>query len=147
MGKGMFIPWFPPANQRINRQNNKQQMHLNWAVTELFWSVKHGFLKKIYVQFFTLGQIWKSLLPCLPHQFDAFFSYFYTLKHKNFHRIEKHWWHLDRAERAFNNRKCMKWDIVYKIASIGLRFHRPQRNIGYFLRTIGLPLNLKTQML
>ena len=43
----------------------------------------------------------------LSHQFDALFSYFYTLKHKNFHRIEKHCWHL-QAEHAFINRKCMK---------------------------------------
>ena len=59
------------------------------------------------VQFLTLGQIWDSLLSFLSHQFDAFFSYFYTPKHKKFPRIQNHWWHL-QAEHAFINRKCMK---------------------------------------
>ena len=42
---------------------------------------------KLSIRSFVLfGQIWKSLLLFLSHQFDAFFSYFYTFKHKNFHR-------------------------------------------------------------
>ena len=41
---------------------------------------------------------------------------------------------MDRAERAFINRKCMKWDIVYKIASIDLRLHRPQLQHWLFFK-------------
>ena len=65
------------------------------------------------VQFLTLGQIWKSLLPFLSYQFDAFFSYFYTLKHKNYHKIQKHWWDL-QAEHAFINRKYMKMGYSFR---------------------------------
>ena len=43
----------------------------------------------------------------MSYQFDAFFSYFYILKHENFLRLRKHWWHL-QAEHAFTNTKCMK---------------------------------------
>ena len=43
----------------------------------------------------------------LPYQFDVFFSYFYTFKHKSFYRIQNHWWYL-QAEHAFINTKCMK---------------------------------------
>ena len=54
MAKNMLAIWgrecsFPDLHQQINEligKNNKQQIHLNWAVTELFWSVKHGFLGK-----------------------------------------------------------------------------------------------------
>ena len=49
----------------------------------------------------------------LSYQFNAFFSYFYTLKHKNFRRIEKHWWHL-QAEHAFINRKRMKMGYSFR---------------------------------
>ena len=59
------------------------------------------------VQFLTFGQIWSSLLPIISCQFYAFFSYVYTLKHKDLLIIRKHWWHL-QAEQAFINTKCMK---------------------------------------
>ena len=55
MAKNMLTIWgrecsFSDLHQQINEligKNNKQQIHLNWAVTELFWSVKHGFLVEI----------------------------------------------------------------------------------------------------
>ena len=59
----------------------------------------------------------------LSYQFDAFFSYFYTLKHKNFHRIQKHWWHL-QAERAFINRKCMKMGYSFRPMEASLTHER-----------------------
>ena len=89
-----------------------------------FLVCKTWLLGENLVKLLTLGQIWKSLLLFLSYQFDAFFSYFYTLKHKSFHRIQKHWWHL-QAGHAFINRKCMKngifgnnnqWcNVVYRV--------------------------------
>ena len=75
--------------------------------SRLSYSHETWLLGENSVQFLTLGQIWKSLLPFISYQFDAFFSYFYTLKHENFLRIRKYWWHL-QAEHAFINTRCMK---------------------------------------
>ena len=62
---------------------------------------------------------WTNLeVPLISYQFDAFFSYFYILKHKNSLTIRKHWWHL-QAGHAFINTKCMKmvYDRIYQASN------------------------------
>ena len=60
----------------------------------------------------------KVFTTFISYQFDAFFSNFYTLKHKNFLRIRKHWWHL-QAEHAFINKKCTKmgYNRIYQTSN------------------------------
>ena len=83
-----------------------------------FFNSKTWLLGENSVHFLTLGQISNCLLPFISYQFGAFFSYFYTLKHENFVRIRKHWWHL-RAELAFINTKCMKmgYNRIYQASN------------------------------
>ena len=61
------------------------------------------------VQFLTLRQIWNSLLPFISYQFDAFFSYFYTIKHKSLFIIRKHWWHLQEEHASIKMHENGIW--------------------------------------
>ena len=134
---------FPDLHQQKQQTHSHCQINTSSPSSHrTFLICKTWQLGANLVYFLTLGQIWKSLPPFLSYQFDAFFSYFYTLKHKNFHRIQN-----TDAEHAFTNRKCMKMGYSFrptetiltqerkvwkqeakciKIASVGLKLDRPQ---------------------
>ena len=56
------------------------------------------------------------------HQFDAFFSYYYSENTGGIWRQNTH----------LSIESARKWDIVYKIASIGLRLDRLQLQHWFF---------------
>ena len=153
----MFIPWFAPANQRINRW--KQQTHSHCRINtssmsshRTFLICKTWLLGKNLVQFLTLGQIWKSLLPFYPISLMISSPIFILsnifieskntggICRQNIHlSIENAWkwdivldqrrlfWH---TKEKFRNKEPSWVFLIFlkcvKIASIGLRLERPQ---------------------
>ena len=100
----------------------------------MFLICKPWLLGKDSVHFLTLGQNWNSLLPFISYQFYAFFSYFYTLRHKTLLIIRKHWFAFAGRTYIFNtkwmkvgyNRIYQRSNVSFGRVSCTASIHAPQ---------------------